>query len=392
MRIFWLSLVIFFMFSSPLLAVSPEALNAQSLSQNNFAFQMYDALKKEDGNLFFSPLSLYTALALVEKGAAGETRLEFDKLLNFAGQGDMPHELLSATIRQIKTLENEHIRIFLANSLWPAKHYKILSGYQEFLKKYYDADIESLDYQKTSESVAAINDWVEKNSQLKNFLLTVSPATRLLIINAVYFKAPWQASFDAKNTKEAPFYEEGREKGKVSLMAKNAHFNYGEFSGFKIVELPYVGKSLSLLVLLPTDDKKTDLANLEKQLTAEALANWRAALKPHAVKLTLPKFEISWGRSLVASLKVLGLNLAFTPQADFTQIASNLYVEDVLQKALFKIDEAGSEAQAVTQVGMVATSAPLYPQAVFKANHPFLFLLMENELNNILFMGRFVGS
>jgi serpin B len=284
----------------------------------------------------------------------------------------------------------------VANALWGQKGYTFLPAFLKVTEDQYGAGLKELDFAKdTDKARQTINAWVEKETQnkIKELLKPgiLQDDTRLVLTNAIYFKAPWQEPFGDGSTKPAPFTKADGSKIEVPMMAKGDMMQYTEGDNFQAVAIPYKGHELSMVIFLP---KKADgLAELEKSLTSANVDTWLKKMSSYQVSLKLPKFKTTSEFNLKAVLSKMGMALAFSNQADFSGMTSQekLKIDEVVHKAFVDVNEKGTEAAAATAVIMRPTSAIINPKtAVFHADHPFIVLIRENQTGSILFMGRVV--
>ncbi len=374
------------------------------------------AAEKADANLCLSPYSIQCALAMTYAGADGATKAEMAKVLHYpAGEGI--HEALPklsaalADITKETTARAEEMKKYrgsaepivftLANRLFGQKAYTFHEKFLAQLQGTYDAPLEKMDFAKSAEATKHINDWVEKQTRerIKNLIPpgVLSEATRLVLVNAVYLKAPWADAFNERATKPEPFHIAGGEAKPVPTMMQKERYGYAKQDGYTAVTMPYFGAKLHFLILVP--DEVKGLAALEKSLTAEALAHC-ASLPASEVILHLPKFKIE-GSSVALSkeLQALGLKTAFDlppGSADFSRMgprtpADYLFISEVIHQTFIAVDEKGTEAAAATAVimaaGSAAHAAPPKPIEV-KVDHPFLFAIQHRETGACLFLGR----
>lgn len=369
---------------------------------NDFAFDLYGKLAGESGNLFFSPYSVDTALAMAYAGARGNTADQMAQVLHFS----MPREKLSAAFGEmIKDLNSggsrngrEIYKLIVANAMWGQKGYPFDEKYQNLLREVYDAGLMQVDFEKAAEQARQeINQWVEKqtNGKIKDLLGpdAIKPLTRLILTNAIYFKSAWQQDFPKGATKDAPFQLGGGQTKTVPLMSQQKRFRYFEDEQVQVLELPYQQGVLNMTVILP---KKVDgLADLEKTLTQQNVNKWLDGMNSRLVQVFLPKFKIEAQFKLSETLKAMGMTDAFSDaKADFSGIASveRMYIFDVIHKAFVDVNEEGTEAAAATAVIMGVKSAMPRPEqpVIFRADHPFVFAIRHRESGAILFLGRFV--
>jgi serpin B len=387
-----------------LFAAAPQPPDANVVSvvegTNQFALDLYAKLgTASDGNLFFSPQSISTALSMTYAGARGDTSLQMGKALHL---NLAPDDLASAQATLIKQLndagKNGLYQLSIANRLWGQQGYHFLEGFLKTLRDDYQADLEQLDFQTQPERARqTINDWVAQATQgkIKDLIPSglLNEMTRLVLTNAVYFKGKWQQPFKPDATKPAPFFLSAGKQADVPMMYQKQRCRFGKFdlagqAGLQVLELPYQGDELSMVVLLP--NQKDGLSALEKQLTVENLKLWTTKLSLPEVKIWLPKFKLSAEFQLRDVLADLGMPLAFTPhRADFSGMDGqhDLYISAVVHKAYVDVNEEGTEAAAATGVAVGAMAMPANPPE-FRADHPFLFLIRDKKTGCILFMGR----
>jgi serpin B len=373
----------------------PAADKEQAVNDNNaFAFDLYGKLRDREGNLFFSPESISTALALAYAGAQGETAQEMASTLHFTLPPDRLHPALGALLAGLNAGGAGHnYQLRIANALWGQKGHAFLPSYLTLLKDDYGAPLQEVDFRGATEKAREdINAWVSQQTKdkIKDLLEpgSVGPDTRLVLTNAVYFKGDWATPFKKDLTRPGPFHLGPNEAADVPLMHQTTHFKYLDAGTFQALALPYAGKDLEMVVLLP---KKVDgLTGLEKALTAEALDGWLAKMRTEEVVVTLPRFQLTSKFELAPTLAAMGMKRAFTDAADFSGMdgKKDLALSAVIHQAYVNVNEEGTEAAAATGVVARATAARVNP--VFRADHPFLFLIRDTHTGGILFLGRLV--
>lgn len=359
------------------------------------AAALFAQLREKEGNHFLSPYSISSALAMTYAGARGATATEMATALHFIPELERLMPAFGTLNRTINGDDKPRsYQLSVANALWGRKDYRFLPDFLKLTRDHFGANIEELDFQKTPEAARAhINRWVERqtNLRIKDLLPPgfIVPDTTLVLTNAIYFKGDWLVQFKKDQTKEDTFKLGAGGTLKTPFMNRTdeslACFETTDLQG---VELPYKGKELSMVILLPR--KEDGLAALEKQLSEEKLAEWLKLLRRREVKLSLPKFKMTVEYDLVPALKKMGIKKAFVPGgADLTGLsgASNLYISGVVHKAFVEVNEEGTEAAAATGVGIRATSVPP-PPLVFRADRPFLFLIRDVRNDSVLFLGR----
>jgi serpin B len=279
------------------------------------------------------------------------------------------------------------------NALWAQQDFPLLSNYTSRVEKYYGGKAANLDFVKESEkSRQTINSFIEEqtNNKIKDLIPTgfLDAMTRLVLTNAIYFKGTWQWEFDTSDTRNEDFKVTPDNIVKAPMMNMDpdkAKFNYADTEDAQILELPYKGDKISMLVLLPTKD----LASIESSLTAEKLNEYKSKMKETKLdSISLPKFEFDTKYFMKDALSALGMPTAFSGNADFSGMTGkkDLYIGFVIHQAYVKVDEKGTEAAAATAVGMQLTA--VMPRNVFRADHPFIFAIQEKDTGNILFFGR----
>ncbi|MBI3831687.1 MAG: sigma-70 family RNA polymerase sigma factor [Planctomycetes bacterium] len=371
---------------------------------NAFAADFYAKLKGDPKkNLFFSPYSISTALAMTYAGARGNTADEMAKALHFTVLNDRLHAACGGLIADLNADQKDGkprgFKLAVANRLFGAQKYKFLPEFLDLNEKAYGAPLESMDFLGATEaSRKAINAWVEKKTQdkIKDLILAgqLDPGTSLVLVNAIYFKGDWLEQFDKKQTKDEPFNVAVDKQVTAATMHRTDHWMYYEEEGkFQVLELPYVNRELSMLVFLPA--QVDGLAGFENTLTAENIKKWTGGLTRAEVILSLPKFKMTWGTENIANqLQELGIKDAFVyPQADFSGMDGSklLYISLVLHKAFVDVNEEGTEAAAATAVVMAPGAAPVRDRPkpkVFKTDRPFCFAIRDNTSGAILFIGR----
>jgi serpin B len=361
------------------------------IGNNAFALDLYSILKKEEGNLFLSPYSISSALAMTYGGARGDTAEEMAKVLHFTLGADNAHPAFAELDKVFGEIQKKgQVQLHVANSLWPQKDYRLLPEYLELIKQHYGVSITPVDYAKAAEEARKIiNTWVEDKTKdkIKDLIREgdVDHLTVLVLVNAIYFKGNWASQFDPEHTVESEFMVSNNAKTKISMMNQKGEFGYGEIEGAQLLELPYVGKELSMVIVLP--EKPESLPEIEKQFTVKNLDRWLSCLSQQDVNVYLPKFKVTWGTfKLNEPLQTLGMRKAFGP-ADFSGMdgTRTLSLGLVLHKAFVEVNEEGTEAAAATVV-LFESGVPRI--ATFKADHPFLFLIKDNVTGSILFLGR----
>ena len=361
---------------------------------NAFAVALYGQLRGQKGNLFFSPESISTALAMTYAGARGETAAQMAKALHFTLPPAQLHPAMGALLKNLNAPHDSY-QLSVANALWAQQGYQFLDSFLSLLKTDYGAGMNQVDFKGATEAArVTINQWVEEKTQdkIKDLLHpgALRPDTRLVLTNAIYFKGNWETQFDKAQTRDEDFYLSPEEKASVPLMHREGGFNYFDGGSFQALEIPYKSKELSMIVFLPRD--RSGLPALEQSLTANT-QQWLRQLAPVAkVIVSLPKFKMTREFELGRTLAAMGMPQAFASDADFSGMTGHrdFAISDVIHKAYVDVNEEGTEAAAATAVTMraMAMRAPTQPPPVFRADHPFVFLIRDHHSNSILFMGR----
>lgn len=364
-------------------------------ANNQFAFDLYSQYKTKEGNIFFSPYSISTALAMTYEGAMGKTAEEMQSVFHFP-QDENERRPAFAKIYNILNKEDKKYQLSTANALWAQKDYQFLVDYFNVVDKYYGGKVTNLDFVgDTENSRITINKWVEEqtNDKIKNLLPqgVIDAFTRLVLTNAIYFKGDWVKQFDKGNTREDTFWVGQSNSVKAKMMNLNGEkFNYAEVDNVQILELPYAGEELSMLVILPAA-KEQGLSPVEASLDPEKLAEWKDKLVGTEVDVYLPKFKFETKYFMVGDLIKMGMLTAFSDEADFSGMTGkkNLFISHVIHQAFVEVNEEGTEAAAATGVVMTKEiSAGPRKTPIFRADHPFIFLIQEKETGSILFIGR----
>jgi serpin B len=381
------------------LVISVSVLYAQDLSSvvnanNQFAFELYSKYKSKEGNIFFSAYSLSSALAMTYEGARGQTADEIQSVFHFPKDDSLRRESFLKIYEQINKKDKKY-QLRTANALWAQKDYKFLAEYFNLIDQYYRGKVTNLDFiSQTEQSRITINNWVEEqtDNKIRNLIPpgVLNEMTRLVLTNAIYFKGFWDKQFDKKETKEEDFRTSPGNTVKVQMMSltgEEAEFNYTETERLQILELPYEGEELSMLILLPKGD---DLNALEESLNTENLSEWRNRLIEQRVEVYIPKFKFETKYFMAEDLKGMGMPTAFSMNADFSGMTGkkDLFISQVIHQAFVEVNEEGTEAAAATAVVWKGLSVRPKSIKIFKADHPFIFVIQEKETGDILFLGR----
>ncbi len=386
----------------PALAAKPASVSATDREEvtrgnNAFAVDLYGHLRQQKGNLFFSPESISTAFAMADAGARGQTAAEMARVFHFTLPPDRLHPAMGALLAGMNA-PNHGYELRVADALWAQQDARFLPGYFDLMQRDYGADFHRVDFKTQPEAVrGTINQWVEQqtNNKIQNLIGpgVLTPLTRLVLTNAIYFKGTWRDPFEKAATQDGEFRFSAAQTATVPLMHRTGSgYRYYDGGTFQELELPYDG-DLAMVVLLP---KETDgLSGLEQRFTATAAQEWVGKLAPvQKVILTFPHFTMTQQFELSGTLAAMGMPQAFTPAADFSGMTGKpeFSISAAIHKAFIDVNEQGTEAAAATSTVMVATAmlrpAQEPPPIVFRADHPFLFMIRDTKTGGILFMGR----
>ncbi|XP_011829551.1 PREDICTED: serpin B4 isoform X1 [Mandrillus leucophaeus] len=387
-------------------------MNSLSEANTKFMFDLFQQFRKsQKNNTFYSPISITTALGMVLLGAKDNTAQQINKVLHFDQvpenttekaathhvdrSGNVHHQFQKLLTELNKSTDAYELKI--ANKLFGEKTFQFLQEYLDAIKKFYQTSVESVDFAKApEESRKKINSWVESqtNEKIKNLFpdRSIGNDTTLVLVNAIYFKGQWQNKFNKENTKEENFWPNKNTYKSVQMMRQNKSFNFAllEDVQAKVLEIPYKGRDLSMIVLLPNEIN--GLQKLEEKLTAEKLLEWTSLqnMREAHVDLHLPRFKVEESYDLKDTLRNMGMVDLFNGDADLSGMTGSrgLTVSKVLHRAFVEVTEEGAEAAAATAV-VTGFTSPLLTNEEFHCNHPFLFFIRQNKTNSILFFGRF---
>ena len=409
------AILVLAVFQTALSARETDDLKAVATGNVKFALKLYDQLNNQKGNLFLSPYSISTALAMTHAGARGETETEMTKALQFPTfpdkeGGPLGRERLHAAFSELKLGLREaqkqgNVELSIANALWPQKNYAFRPEYLNLIERDYDSVGRPLDYANAEKARGIINRWVEEETKekIKDLIPSgvLDSLTRMVLTNAIYFKGDWLTQFKEKSTREMPFKISPDKTVQTPMMYQKGNFGYYQDADVQVLEMPYKGDNVSMFVLLPNQGggqpfrrptnppaKKKTLADLEKMLSPAKLSEWIGKVRRTKINTWFPKFKMTSEFSLSQQLQALGMKKAFG-DADFSGMngTKNLYISAVLHKAFVEVNEEGTEAAAATAVVISLKSARRYPS--FRADHPFLFLIRDKATGSILFLGRY---
>ena len=364
------------------------------LNNSSFAVGLYSHLKQIDGNLFFSPFSISAALAMTYAGAREKTANQMATALHFDQEPNQLHLSMGELISRLNAVQKEsEVDLSVANAIWAQKGYQFLDEFFRVVQQSYQTDLNQVDFTTAADAARqAINRWVEEQThqKIKDLIPpgVLNALTRLVLVNAIYFKGFWDTQFKPEDTQEMAFWLSAETNVRVPMMHQEHQFGYWENEWLQMLEMPYKDEALSLIVLLPRE--KTEISVLEQKLTVENLMRWQGQLRKQKIELFFPKFKIEVQFNLGQTLSAMGMPDAFDPnRADFSAMIGkkDLFISAVIHKAFVEVNEEGTEAAAATGVVVGVTSIPP-PSPIFKADHPFVFFIRENASGSILFLGR----
>ncbi len=356
-----------------------------------FALDLYGRLKdQEKGNMVFSPYSVSSAMAMAWAGARGNTEAQMAKTLHFTLPQASLHPAYAELREAIQAAQARgKVELLAANSLWPQSGREFQPEFLRTCTKFYGSKVTPVDYASaTDKACGKINAWVSEQTRGKipSVVERFSSLTRLVLVNAVYFKGKWEHEFKPTDTRQdGEFFVDAVRTVRTPMMSLHGGFKLAERDDLQVIELPYKGGRVSMLVLLPA--KKDGLPALEKVLTPQNLAKWTADMALAYLPVDLPKFTMEKPVDLGGALRALGMPDAFSVQADFSGMDGThwLYVSEVAHKAVIEVDESGTMAAARSGVVLSAKCAIT---TLFRADHPFIFIIRENATGSILFIGR----
>ncbi|MGA9397920.1 MAG: serpin family protein, partial [Anaerolineaceae bacterium] len=380
--------------------VAENDIIAVASGNNAFALELLHQIQTESGNVFYSPYSISSALAMTWAGARGETETQMAQAMHFnldqAGLHPAFNGLMLALDSRAKAEGIEPDKAFklhVANALWGQQGFPFIAAFLDTLALNYGAGMYLTDFQADPEGARkAINDWVSRETEekIKDIVPqgAIDMLTRLVLANAIYFKADWASEFNKDATSVQDFHLADGSTVAVPIMYQHSTFRYAAGEGLQALELPYAGDQLSMVILLPDEGK---LAEVQAGLDVSQSDGLLNGLEYKDVNLWLPKFKYEYSLNLVEPLKSLGMVDAFDPnKADLSGMdgARDLYVSDILHKAFVAVDEAGTEAAAATVVIVGTTSMPVDQPLEFRVDRPFLFVIRDIPTGTILFVGR----
>lgn len=371
-------------------ALTPAEQSVLSAS-NAFSFGLWNRINhaSPDSNIFVSPLSVSFALGMTMNGAVGTT---FDEMRSALQLGTTPLTSIDSGYRSLISLLttlDPSTTMEIANSIWYRDTFPFNQTFLNDASSYFGARVSPLNFADPSGVLSKVNGWAndETHGRIPKVLDSVDPATVMYLMNAIYFKGIWRGRFDSTQTRPAAFHAVDGDQT-VPMMHRDSLILYTETQTYQAVDLPYGDSSFTMTVLLPKSGSNVE--SVAASLTPAAWQSLTSAFQPREVSLDFPRVTLSWKRGLIDDMKALGMRAAFE-NADFTRMSPrgrDLVISLLQQNAFVKIDEQGTEAAAVTTVGITVTSAPL--RTIVRVDHPFIIVIRERLSGTILFMGKIV--
>lgn len=380
--------------NQPINNITPTEKSAKIIAADNQfgleIFQDINKLQTEQKNTMISPMSISLALAMVYNGTDGNTKSQVENMLHKSG---LTSEDINQNYKDLVSALASHdskVELNVSNAIFYRNTFPVKDDFISANKKFYEAEVSGLDFTKNTDAVNTINGWVNTKTKGKidKIIEQIRPEDIMFLLNAIYFNGEWKYRFDTDQTTSQLFIKEDNTSIQVPTMTIENSFNYYNDTNFEMLEMPYGSGKFSMLVLLPKTGKKT--SDVISSISPNNLESWLSKLSETKKTVLLPKFEFKFDKSLVSNLQDLGMADAFDPaKANLSGISSaaKLFISEVMHKSYIKVDEKGTEAAAVTGITIGTTSAG--PETnVFRANHPFVFLIREKDINSILFIGK----
>ena len=366
-------------------------------ANNNFAINLYSQYKSEEGNIFFSPFSISVAMAMVYEGANGATKGEIQSVFGFPEDSNLRQTQYLNLVSEINK-ENKEYKLQMSNALWAEQDFQFLDQYFTTIEQYYGGKVTNLDFKRNPEpSRLIINNWVQ--NQTNNRITDLIPLgvihnqIKLVLTNTIYFKGEWFKPFNEKYTRDRDFWITPDKSIKVPMMGLTSSLPmyYDKDEDLQILEIPYSGDDISMLILLPGNRstiKKNngELITVENSLTIEKLSKWKENLRKQKVRVNIPRFKFETKYLMAKDLSEMGMPIAFTDFADFSGMTGEIFlkIDKIIHQAFIEVNEKGTEAAAATATTIMPMRAP----PAFQADHPFIFIIQQRDSGNILFMGR----
>lgn len=363
-------------------------------ANTKFGFKLFTEVHKQEQNqnIFVSPASVAMALAMTYNGASGSTQEKMAQTLELQGFSLEQINSTNAELAQLLTNPDEKVKLTIANSLWANQNIQFQPDFIQRNRDFYNAKVTNLNF-AASDATNQINNWVKDNTQgkIEKIVEQIHPNQALFLINAIYFKGNWSQEFDKNQTTDLPFYLPSGQTKQHPMMSQRGKYRYYETPEFQAVSLPY-GKDgkISMYVFLPKEN--SSLAALQQNLNSENWQKWMGEFSQRQGLVRLPKFKLDYDINLNDALTALGMGEAFTDKANFSGMGKNLSISEVKHKTFVEVNEEGTEAAAVTSVGIVRLSAVQEePPFEMVVDRPFFTAIRDNQTGSILFMGSIVN-
>ncbi|MCD8486104.1 MAG: serpin family protein [Desertifilum sp.] len=362
-------------------------------ANTQFGFNLFSQLSQQEGekNIFISPSSIAIALSMAYNGATGDTQQAMAQALEIQGLSLSEVNQAYADFKTVLENADPQVQLQIANSLWARQGITFNPQFLQNNRQFYRAQVTDLDFQDPA-ATRTINNWVKENTngKINQIVDRLRPDDVLFLINAIYFKGNWTIQFDKAQTTNQPFYVNNTQTKTVPLMSQRGNYRYLETDNFQAISLPYSNGRWSLYVFLPKPDR--NLAQFQQQLNAENWDTWMAQFRRREGSIQLPRFKMEYSTNLEQTLSALGMGVAFSRQAEFTQMTTEpVYIDQVKHKTFVEVNEEGTEAAAVTSIGIRTTSAQM-PTEPFQmvVDRPFFCAIRDNQTGSLLFLGSIV--
>jgi serine protease inhibitor len=373
-----------------------KVVNPQLIQSNTqFGFQLFQQLLQQDSdkNIFMSPSSIAIALGMTYNGAAGETKTAMANTMGIQALTLQDFNQANEDLKNVLESRDSKVELTIANSLWARQEFSFKNDFLQRNQQYYQAKVSTLDF-NSPEAPNTINNWVRRNTKgkIEKIVDRLQPNDVMFLINAIYFKGKWTVPFDKALTQTKPFKLANGTTKSHPLMAQQGEYRYLETEKLQAVSLPYGDRDWSLYIFLPKTN--SNLKQLGQDWTSENWNEWMKQFAQRDGSIQLPKFKLEYSKNLKESLSAIGMANAFNlNQANFSNLATQpLAIADVKHKTFVEVNEEGTEAAAVTSVGIVATSVQIKPKPPFQmvVDRPFFCVIRDNQSGAILFMGAIV--
>ncbi|WP_103666332.1 serpin family protein [Pseudanabaena sp. BC1403] len=359
-------------------------------ASHRFSFNLFDRIAKKqiNKNIFISPLSISLALSMTYNGASGETQSAMSRTLEVQGIAIGEVNNFNRILQESLLNSDNGTEISIANSLWANKDFPLKQSFVDNTKTYYQAKLSNLDFSDVN-AATIINDWVKQKTKgkISKIIEETDSSTTIILVNAIYFKSGWRKPFNKSNTKPKPFTLDNGTKIQHPAMSQTEFYPYLDTPEFQAVKLPYRSTRYSMDIFLPKST--SNLTVFQKLLTAKNWQVWSDKFEKREVFIQLPSFKIEYGIDLINTLQNMGMQIAFRSDADFSNLsAERAFINEVKHKTFVDVNEQGTEAAAVTSVGMTrGLNSPDSESAQMIIDRPFFFAISDRQTGTILFMG-----